>query len=116
MATCELCGTTKVREGDSLCDGCWELSRRIERAPEMARKVLRKIDGEKDGFELLPVKAPMLGLTTIISVSTNALGHRVVSTDTIPTEKAGEVAGVIFRANEELCKALREMGNCDAKK
>lgn len=37
---CRLCGTPTPMLGTKLCDGCWELERRVLSDPEMARKIL----------------------------------------------------------------------------
>lgn len=51
---CELCGKPTRMLGTKRCDPCWELERRIEMAPDIARKVLDGLQGEvvvttKDG-------------------------------------------------------------------
>jgi len=37
---CELCGTPTRMLGTKRCDGCWEIERRINHQPELARKIL----------------------------------------------------------------------------
>ena len=46
MRDCMRCGEPVQHEDAKLCDRCWELSTRIERDPELARKILADMDGE----------------------------------------------------------------------
>lgn len=45
---CKFCGKDTIMLGTKLCDGCWELTRRIERDPELAQKILNEIKQSKD--------------------------------------------------------------------
>jgi hypothetical protein len=38
---CRLCGGPTTMPGTRLCDRCWELERRVQADPELARKILR---------------------------------------------------------------------------
>lgn len=41
---CKICGEPTQFENTIMCNGCWELSTRIEGAPETARQILREYD------------------------------------------------------------------------
>jgi hypothetical protein len=41
---CELCGKPTQMLGTKRCDGCWELESRIEAQPDLARKVLDRLE------------------------------------------------------------------------
>lgn len=43
MIPCTMCSKPTHMLGTKLCDGCWELKRRIETDPDMARKILAGI-------------------------------------------------------------------------
>lgn len=43
---CEICGVATEMLGTKRCDRCWELERRIESSPELARKILANIKGD----------------------------------------------------------------------
>lgn len=43
---CTLCDKPTTMLGTKLCDNCWELSRRIEAQPGVARKILDKLNAE----------------------------------------------------------------------
>lgn len=47
---CLLCGQPTTMIFTKLCDPCWELSNRIRKNPEVARKVLAKVDEERKEF------------------------------------------------------------------
>lgn len=40
---CRFCGAETLSTGTKLCDRCWELSSRIRREPELARKILDEV-------------------------------------------------------------------------
>jgi len=40
---CSLCAQPTAMEGTKLCDRCWELKRRIEADPELAKKILQAV-------------------------------------------------------------------------
>lgn len=40
---CRWCGFPTLMLGTRECDGCWELRRRIQNAPEIARRMLDKM-------------------------------------------------------------------------
>jgi len=46
---CRICGKWTPMTGTKLCDRCWELETRIERDPELARKILEQVDKRKGG-------------------------------------------------------------------
>jgi len=41
---CGLCDTLTDSTGTERCNRCWELERRIERDPALARKILERVD------------------------------------------------------------------------
>jgi len=41
---CELCGEPTYMKGTKRCDMCWELETRIGLDPELARKILARLD------------------------------------------------------------------------
>ena len=41
---CRFCGVATHMLGTSLCDRCWELSRRMQDDPELAAKILAEIN------------------------------------------------------------------------
>lgn len=43
---CELCGVQTRMIGTKRCDQCWELERRIEAAPQLARQILERVEKE----------------------------------------------------------------------
>lgn len=43
---CLLCGEPTPMLGTRLCDGCWELDRRIQSTPDIARSILANLGGE----------------------------------------------------------------------
>ena len=49
---CRLCGTSTPMTGTRLCDGCWELERRVLMDPELARSVLANHDHMTRRFAL----------------------------------------------------------------
>jgi hypothetical protein len=44
---CELCGAQTPSTGTKRCDRCWELETRILNDLELAREILRRIEGEE---------------------------------------------------------------------
>jgi hypothetical protein len=40
---CSLCAQPTAMIGTGLCDRCWELKRRIEADPELAKKILQTV-------------------------------------------------------------------------
>jgi hypothetical protein len=44
---CELCGTPTPMTVTKRCDRCWELEKRITADPELAKKIIAKVDGMK---------------------------------------------------------------------
>ena len=46
---CRLCGQPTRMLGTELCDGCWELERRVTSNPELTRKILANLDRENLG-------------------------------------------------------------------
>lgn len=44
---CGLCGTPTQMTATKRCDGCWEIERRIQANPELARKILAAIEQAK---------------------------------------------------------------------
>ncbi|MHC4397136.1 MAG: hypothetical protein ACYS1A_15965 [Planctomycetota bacterium] len=42
--TCKYCGKQTPMLGTKLCDPCWELSRRIEAAPDLALEILTELN------------------------------------------------------------------------
>lgn len=51
--SCGLCGALTPMLGTKRCDACWDLQRRVEANPVLARQVLARLDGRvvitKDG-------------------------------------------------------------------
>jgi ribosomal protein L37E len=43
---CRLCGDVTHMVSTRLCDRCWELETRIHRSPELARRILLKLEKE----------------------------------------------------------------------
>lgn len=41
---CGICGTPTTMTGTKRCDRCWELERRIQANPALARKILENLD------------------------------------------------------------------------
>lgn len=41
---CDLCGTPTPMTGTRRCDPCWELERRVEQRPEVAKKLVAAMD------------------------------------------------------------------------
>lgn len=44
---CKWCGTPTPMLGTKMCDGCWELDRRIERQPALARRILEAFEADE---------------------------------------------------------------------
>ncbi len=44
---CRICGGNTAFEDAELCTRCWELEHRIEMDPEIARRILDKLDKDK---------------------------------------------------------------------
>lgn len=44
---CKLCGKPTPMLGTKMCDGCWELDRRIRMNPEIAVKIMKEIENER---------------------------------------------------------------------
>lgn len=45
---CKLCGERETPMlGTKLCDRCWELKRRVEADPHLARRVLAEMESEE---------------------------------------------------------------------
>lgn len=44
---CRICGKQTDCLGTELCNRCWELEHRIHADPELARRILEKIDYDK---------------------------------------------------------------------
>lgn len=45
---CGICGTPTTMTATKRCERCWELEHRIESAPELAREILKAIDGRNE--------------------------------------------------------------------
>jgi hypothetical protein len=45
VCPCELCDTPTQMTGTKRCNRCWELESRIERDPQLAQKILDRING-----------------------------------------------------------------------
>lgn len=43
MVKCDLCGAPTSFKGTRRCNRCWELETRIQRDPELARKILATV-------------------------------------------------------------------------
>jgi hypothetical protein len=43
---CDICGDPTPMLATKRCDRCWELERRIERDPHLARKILARVEKE----------------------------------------------------------------------
>lgn len=46
LVPCKWCSTPTAMLGTRMCDGCWELERRISRDPELSRRILNSIQQE----------------------------------------------------------------------
>lgn len=44
LVPCKWCCTPTAMTGTKMCDGCWELERRISANPELARRILAAHD------------------------------------------------------------------------
>lgn len=44
IVSCGLCGKPTPMTGTQRCDGCWELETRVRADPELARRILSKLD------------------------------------------------------------------------
>ena len=44
---CELCGEPTIYTETKRCDACWHVERAVESNPELARRVLQRLDEEK---------------------------------------------------------------------
>lgn len=47
LVPCELCSDPTPMSGTKRCDRCWELEGRIEMNPDLARKVLARLDAKR---------------------------------------------------------------------
>lgn len=45
---CGLCGNPTRMLGTERCDGCWELEKRIQQEPELARTILDRLDTQHE--------------------------------------------------------------------
>jgi len=43
LISCSICGSQTYSLGTKLCNSCWELNARIERAPDLAEKILEQL-------------------------------------------------------------------------
>lgn len=44
---CDICGEATPYAFTRRCNSCWELERRVEARPDLARKILEQIEKEK---------------------------------------------------------------------
>jgi hypothetical protein len=63
---CTDCGTPTTMLGTKLCDGCWELRRRVESNPEMARRILGLSGGQ--GRSAHDVEQDALGFAGVVAL------------------------------------------------
>lgn len=103
---CKYCGTDTNNDGTKLCDRCWELERRIEQSPSLARLILSKVD--EDMPERIPVTPPIVGLTAVVRVWVNKKGNRVIQHDTIMTEDSPKLDAVIKKSGRKFVKAVKQ--------
>lgn len=47
LVPCGICGVLTPMIGTERCDRCWELERRIQRDPALARTILARLDQQK---------------------------------------------------------------------
>jgi len=45
---CKICETPTTMTGTGLCDRCWELKRRTEHDPKIAKKIADLLEGDHD--------------------------------------------------------------------
>ncbi len=52
VVDCDLCGKPTKMTATKRCDRCWELERRVQDDPDIARKVLIEVSGQQRAYVL----------------------------------------------------------------
>lgn len=68
---CDLCGTPTPMTGTRRCDPCWELERRVEQRPEVAKKLVAAMAA----IEPDPDRQLITRLTEALADAVRCVGH-----------------------------------------
>ena len=72
LVPCKWCSAPTAMTGTNMCDGCWELERRIERNPDLARRILAALGADGAQQENLQALFRSTGYVTSSQASTLA--------------------------------------------